>query len=1096
MAQHQLSISTMTIISINVNSIVALKRRAYMSDFLKKHKPDVLLICETKLNKHHNINFKDYNLIRTDRRNSVQGGGTAILIKNCYAFEAINSPVLDGFECLESTGIWIRLPERNRLYILSMYAPRTSGSRFSNELQKMFEGLKLDDPSNYYIIAGDINAKHANWLNSVNNPRGVFLSSWIVDNAIGFKCKLLGSTIPTYPAGDSYLDICIADSRLNFRYTENNVNVESNIDNSEAFVRQLAVVPYDSDHNAILMRFSYELDAPFVLMSSEKKFPQNYQKTNWLRFKKHVEGQCRGMILPNNQNMSNGEIDYELEKMDVAIRNSIEDVVPKIKPMDKISCLITPQIKSLQRHKSFLISKLFHVYRHDNNYHNSPLVHSYKSQLNNVKTLLKQQFKNSTEQFWRDKINGISHRKSTEMFPNINRIFRKKSKVAIPSLSISIADDILIGAGVDVQHVNTALNSGTNALGNAEVLVSNEVDKLNIIGLHFERIHQQNNGLSNVETITAVNEKISEFRTAHPNNGDHLIDFTNDILSDSLTPQQTRDYFTTLDNLREVFSRINNKKSAGMDSIPNIVLKHLPEILIRRYCILFNNALNNRYFPKNWKRAKVYPIEKKNKESNRYDSYRPIGLLPNIGKIYEVIINQAIQTYCDDNHIIPDCQFGFRRFHSTVHAITKFASDCCWHLNAKKCIGACLIDLEKAFDTVWQDGLIYKLIQKKFPDHITQVVSDMISDKCFVVTNGECTTERTFTVANGLQQGTVNSPILFNIFISDLLQSFNFNADANRHLIAFADDLIIYSADSKIDVIQRRVQLMLDDVLAYLHRWKLRVNPSKCETILIRTPLSKANRNVKKNWRDFSIFAGGDVPVPIAQKSVVRYLGLNIDQYLYYTDHLKIQLAKANNAFMLLRRLFFSKHLSADVKVICYKTLVRPILTYGAPIWYNMCASYMERLRVFERKALRSCTGRYRTSESQYIRYISNRMLYNSSNTSRIDMHIIHLVRNHFARTIDITDNDYVCQPYYPNDLYLRKTLTSGFIPPEAFLLLDREDYIQNRDGVPVIYHIVRRPTDKKIVHSATDLDAALMRYSTDTGDPDPKKKSQQWWQG
>lgn len=73
---------------------------------------------------------------------------------------------------------------------------------------------------------------------------------------------------------------------------------------------------------------------------------------------------------------------------------------------------------------------------------------------------------------------------------------------------------------------------------------------------------------------------------------------------------------------------------------------------------------------------------------------------------------------CDEDVIIPDQQFGCRRFHSTVYAVTPFESDCCWSLNAKEFIEACQIDLENAFDTVWQAGLKYKLIKFDFPVNI------------------------------------------------------------------------------------------------------------------------------------------------------------------------------------------------------------------------------------------------------------------------------------------------------------------------------------------------------------------------------------------
>ena len=76
-----------------------------------------------------------------------------------------------------------------------------------------------------------------------------------------------------------------------------------------------------------------------------------------------------------------------------------------------------------------------------------------------------------------------------------------------------------------------------------------------------------------------------------------------------------------------------------------------------------------------------------------------------------MIINNPLAASCSKNKVIPENQFGFRRKHATIHAINKLTSDICWALNANQRVAACLIDLEKAFDTVWIPGIIYKVIK-------------------------------------------------------------------------------------------------------------------------------------------------------------------------------------------------------------------------------------------------------------------------------------------------------------------------------------------------------------------------------------------------
>lgn len=101
--------------------------------------------------------------------------------------------------------------------------------------------------------------------------------------------------------------------------------------------------------------------------------------------------------------------------------------------------------------------------------------------------------------------------------------------------------------------------------------------------------------------------------------------------------------FTNAPRTHKIFERLPNKTSSGLDSIPPIVLKHLPFKIITDYTILFNNCLNNHFFPDLWKKAKIFPILKKNKLETDPSSYRPISLTPAISKVFEAIINETLE---------------------------------------------------------------------------------------------------------------------------------------------------------------------------------------------------------------------------------------------------------------------------------------------------------------------------------------------------------------------------------------------------------------------------------------------------------------------
>lgn len=173
--------------------------------------------------------------------------------------------------------------------------------------------------------------------------------------------------------------------------------------------------------------------------------------------------------------------------------------------------------------------------------------------------------------------------------------------------------------------------------------------------------------------------------------------------------------FCNFASVTKILKFLPNKTFSGLDQIPSIVLKHLPDNLIKLIVIIFNNALNVYYIPSAWKRAKVLPIVKnKNKNPNDPSSYRPISLTSCLSKAYEAIINTKISTFCMRNNVVPDTQFGFKHCHATTHAIHKLLADLNFQVGRSQLVGAVLLDLEKAFDSVWLSGLLFRLKDKEF----------------------------------------------------------------------------------------------------------------------------------------------------------------------------------------------------------------------------------------------------------------------------------------------------------------------------------------------------------------------------------------------
>lgn len=1041
------------IIAINVNSIFSNQRRDVLADFLIQHDPDILLLSETKLQPKCRLSFNKFNFVRNDRASTAarSNGGTGILIKSHFKFQHINIPSINKNAYFETTIIKIELLSQKQLFVISVYGTTNDSPQFLEEYQHLFNTLDLMNVNNLYILAGDFNAKHRSWMNTVNNSRGNTINNWMEDNGMQYRGQLYYTSLPTFDRGSSFLDIAIADARINFNIT---VYSEDSPNHDEY---GLLLLPYDGDHDAIQMTVQMEDDDAFVTRQHVGRL--QYKTTDWDKFTNklffninRLRSTRRSPIIPTDRNIQNAEIDRYEELLQSTINETIEQTVKRTKQATSSDKFTNWRIKKLKKRKNEVLQAIFNAKKFPHLTSQDQHLRL-KSDLKHLQILIKENFRKSVNGYWQSILENLSPQKSTEMLPIINRICRPKQQQGILPLVIP-PDDTHIIEELDL----TPDQIETSLAGDVSVLDPQSM--LRVLGYKFAAINIQNRNLGSIEHNQQIREEMENF-VGH-SELQPLAHFNPDYPAND--PTDVR--FTTADEVHQLCRTTNSKTSSGIDKIPNIVIKHIPKFLAREYAVLFNHCINNGYFPTSWKTGRVFPILKKNKNPADSSSYRPITLLPNISKVFEKVIHRQMTQYAEDHHILPNGQFGFRRGHSTVHAVTKLLSDTCWHKNDLQGVGACLIDTEKAFDTVWLDGLIVKLIRNQFPVHIIQVLKNMLFDKKFCISSGEISTNAEFNILDGLQQGTVLAPLLFSIYTKDLLEDAAFQ-QPGKGIIAYADDLIVYSSGNRVSKIEADVQQLVNTVSSYFTKWKQRINPAKCETILFRAPLRQGPPDFVRKWKQFNINVENH---QIQPSTSVTYLGVHLLNNGIFNQHCRNQLVKARRAFFSLRNVFFSKFIATRVKIICYMTMLRPIITYACPAWYNIDPSIMEEIRRFERKCLRCClTIGSRSASSDFKKYHSNQVIYNTTDIPRIDNHIIQLTRNYNARLPSIPNPMVAFSTSNISEIYIQHCMRTGFIPPEAFLHLDARGYIQDSNGIPLIYHIIRDHPKASIQYAVTE---------------------------
>ena len=166
--------------------------------------------------------------------------------------------------------------------------------------------------------------------------------------------------------------------------------------------------------------------------------------------------------------------------------------------------------------------------------------------------------------------------------------------------------------------------------------------------------------------------------------------------------------YVTPNDITNTIKNLNASKSPGDDNIPVIFIKDGIHQLSKPLASLINKCIAQSVFPSSEKLAKVKPIYK-SAEQNQMCNYRPISVIPVLSKVFEPTVHHQLYDYLDENNLLSNVQFGFRKNRSTQHAVTLLADHIRTHMDKGKLTGAVFLDLSKAFDTVDHGCLLSKL---------------------------------------------------------------------------------------------------------------------------------------------------------------------------------------------------------------------------------------------------------------------------------------------------------------------------------------------------------------------------------------------------
>ena len=382
---------------------------------------------------------------------------------------------------------------------------------------------------------------------------------------------------------------------------------------------------------------------------------------------------------------------------------------------------------------------------------------------------------------------------------------------------------------------------------------------------------------------------------------------------------------------------LKNNCSPGIDKITSKLIKQNYLYFLAPLKYIINLIFTTGKVPSYFKIAIITPIFKTG-DPTSINNYRPISVINNFAKIFEMCLKNRLQKFLTDKQILSKNQFAFYDGRGTVdalHELTSNVNNCLE--NNEKCL-AVFLDLAKAFDTVSHSVLLEVLRNYGVRGVVLNLFASYLSNRTQMVkVDGELSDP--LTVQIGIPQGTVLGPLLFITYMNSLTE---LTIEGGR-IVSYADDTVVIFRGSSWESVKNATKIGIANIMLWLETFKLTLNIEK--TKYMAFSLTSASR---PNYKSICLT---EADVEITEVNNIRYLGVVVDNHLRWGDHIS---KVSNNIRKLIYKFYNLREiLSKQLLIVIYKTLVESLIRYGLPVWGGLYNNNLKQLNVVQNYILK-----------------------------------------------------------------------------------------------------------------------------------------------